>query len=101
MGVGRVRGTFTLASAELTVGEDGVTASGVRAVVGAASVVTGNEQRDQHIRSADFLDVENRGAKVGASVHSHRAACGDIRRLLSQVNGTPSPAGLRQATGQS
>jgi len=59
MGVGRVRGTFTLASADLTVGEDGATASGVRAVVDAASVVTGSEQRDQHIRSADFLDVEN------------------------------------------
>jgi len=58
MGVGRVRGTFTLASAELTVADDGAAASGVRAVVDASSVFTGNEQRDRHIRSADFLDVE-------------------------------------------
>lgn len=59
MGVGRVRGTFTLGSAEFVVAEGGATASSVRAVVDAASVVTGNEQRDEHIRSADFLDVEN------------------------------------------
>lgn len=59
MGVGRVRGTFTLASAEVTVAEGGAAASGVSAVVDAASVFTGNEQRDRHIRSADFLDVEN------------------------------------------
>lgn len=59
MGVGRVHGTFTLASAELTIADDGAAASSVTAVVDSASVYTGNEQRDQHIRSADFLDVEN------------------------------------------
>ncbi|NUR27016.1 MAG: YceI family protein [Catenulispora sp.] len=55
MGVGRVTGRFTLASAVLTVGEDG---GRVTALIDAASVHTGNDQRDQHIRSADFLDVE-------------------------------------------
>jgi polyisoprenoid-binding protein YceI len=59
MGVGRVRGTFTLASAELTVADDAAAAGGVRAVVDAATVFTGNEDRDRHIRSADFLDVDN------------------------------------------
>lgn len=63
MGVGRVRGSCTLASGELTVPEEGTTASGVHAVVDAASVGTGTgtgtDQRDQHIRSADFLDVQN------------------------------------------
>ena len=60
MGVGKVRGTFALASAALTVGDDGDGApSGrVTAIIDAASVHTGNEQRDQHVRSADFLDVE-------------------------------------------
>lgn len=59
MGVGRGRGTFTLASAELAVADEGAAASGVHAVMDAASVYTGNEQRDRHVRSADFLDVEN------------------------------------------
>jgi polyisoprenoid-binding protein YceI len=55
MGVGKVRGKFALASAALSVGEGG---GRVTALIDPASVHTGNEQRDQHIRSADFLDVE-------------------------------------------
>jgi polyisoprenoid-binding protein YceI len=55
MGVGRVRGRFALASAVLTVGGDG---GRVTALIDAASIRTGNEQRDQHVRSADFLGVE-------------------------------------------
>ncbi|MFI0370632.1 YceI family protein [Actinomadura sp. 1N219] len=56
MGVGKVRGRFALASAALTVGDDG---GRVTALIDPASVDTGNRQRDQHLRSADFLDVEN------------------------------------------
>lgn len=59
MGVGRVHGTFAVTLSELTVTDAGTSASGVRAVLDAASVVTGNAQRDRHIRSADFLDTEN------------------------------------------
>jgi len=55
MGVGKVRGRFALASAQLTAGG---TSGRVTARIDPASVHTGNEQRDQHIRSADFLDVE-------------------------------------------
>ncbi|MFI6294864.1 YceI family protein [Nonomuraea sp. NPDC050790] len=55
MGVGKVRGEFALVSAALSVGEGG---GQVTALIDPASVRTGNEQRDQHIRSADFLDVE-------------------------------------------
>lgn len=56
MGVGRVRGTFGLTSATLTV-QDGLHTGAVTAVLDSASVRTGNDQRDQHVRSADFLDV--------------------------------------------
>ena len=58
MGVGRVRGTFALSSARLTIDDSGAPGARVSAVIDAASVRTGNEQRDQHVRSADFLDVE-------------------------------------------
>jgi polyisoprenoid-binding protein YceI len=54
MGIGKVRGTFALTSAVLTVGDE----VRVTAVIDAASVRTGNDQRDGHVRSADFLDVE-------------------------------------------
>jgi len=58
MGVGKVRGTFTLAAPALTIGDDGAPGARVTAIIDTASVRTGNEQRDQHIRSADFLDVQ-------------------------------------------
>lgn len=57
MGVGKVKGRFALASAELTLRE-GEGEGQVAALINPASVHTGNEQRDQHIQSADFLDVE-------------------------------------------
>jgi polyisoprenoid-binding protein YceI len=57
MGLGKVRGTFALTSAELIVG-GGAPNGQVTAVIDAASVHTGNEQRDRHVRSADFLDAE-------------------------------------------
>lgn len=58
MGVGKVRGTFALTSAALVVGDAGVSSGQVTVVIDAASVHTGTDQRDQHIRSADFLNVQ-------------------------------------------
>ena len=55
--VSKVRGEFETFSGTITVGADG-TAS-VRAEVAVDSVNTRNEQRDAHIKSADFFDVEN------------------------------------------
>lgn len=42
-----------------------------------------------------------RGAKVGANVHSYQAMPGDVQPALTQVNGTPDDMGLGQATEQS
>lgn len=58
MMVSKVRGRFAGFTGEITTGED-VTASSVRATIDATSIDTGNDQRDGHIRSADFFDVEN------------------------------------------
>ena len=57
MAVGKAKGTFDLKSATLVVDENG--AHSVTAEIDAASVDTKQEQRDAHVRSADFLDVEN------------------------------------------
>ncbi len=55
-----VRGTFTEVAGSITVDEtDPTTARGTFAVK-TASVSTGVEQRDGHLRSADFFDAENR-----------------------------------------
>jgi polyisoprenoid-binding protein YceI len=57
MGVGKSGGTFALSSATLTFGEHGIEDGSVTAVVDAASVETKHDARNEHVRSADFLDV--------------------------------------------
>ncbi|GGK34896.1 polyisoprenoid-binding protein [Pilimelia terevasa] len=55
--VSKVRGAFTAVSGTVTVAEDPA-ASHVAADIDAASIDTGVADRDAHLRSADFLDVE-------------------------------------------
>lgn len=57
MMVSKVRGRFTGVSGELVTAEK-FEDSSVTATVDATSLTTGQEQRDGHIRSADFFDVE-------------------------------------------
>ncbi len=54
----KVRGYFTEFEGTLTIGETPETTS-VQATAQAASITTNNEMRDNHLRSADFLDLEN------------------------------------------
>ena len=54
----KVRGHFTDVSGTVTIAED-PTDSVVEVAVQTASVTTGSEDRDNHLRSADFFDVEN------------------------------------------
>lgn len=53
-----VRGRFQEFSGTLDVNEDDLTQSSVVGTVKAASVTTGNADRDNHLRSPDFFDVE-------------------------------------------
>jgi polyisoprenoid-binding protein YceI len=57
MGIANVRGQFTEFAGTLEMQED-LAASRVRGSVKVASVDTGEAQRDDHLRSADFFDVE-------------------------------------------
>ena len=56
--VSKVRGTFTGFSGSVTIVEGGV-GSSVQATVDTASLTTGDDGRDGHVRGADFFDVEN------------------------------------------
>jgi polyisoprenoid-binding protein YceI len=56
MMVSKVRGRFATFSGEIVTAED-FTGSTVSATIDASSIDTGNEQRDAHIRSADFFDA--------------------------------------------
>jgi polyisoprenoid-binding protein YceI len=57
MMVSPVRGEFQEATAQIVVGEDPL-ASSVTAIIQTGSLTTHNPDRDTHLRSPDFLDVE-------------------------------------------
>ncbi|BBG02139.1 MULTISPECIES: YceI family protein [Pseudonocardia] len=57
MMVSKVRGRFEQLSGELVTG-DSIENSSVTATIDVTSLSTGNEQRDGHIKSADFFEVE-------------------------------------------
>jgi len=56
--VSKVRGNFADFSGVITIGDTPETSS-VTATVQAASITTNNEARDGHLKSSDFLDLEN------------------------------------------
>ncbi len=56
--VSKVRGKFTDVTGAITIAEDPLQSS-VAVTIKAASIDTGVADRDNHLRSADFLDVEN------------------------------------------
>ena len=57
MGIANVRGKFTEFEGTLEVGED-LASSSASGSVKVASITTDEEQRDEHLRSADFFNVE-------------------------------------------
>jgi polyisoprenoid-binding protein YceI len=57
LGLSKIHGRFARFSGELTVA-DPLEVSSCSATIEAASIDTGNGQRDDHLRSADFLDVD-------------------------------------------
>jgi polyisoprenoid-binding protein YceI len=55
--VSKVKGRFTRFDGAITIAEDPLD-SKVEATIDASSLVTGDEGRDQHLRSSDFLEVD-------------------------------------------
>lgn len=58
MMISNVKGQFTGVSGALTLDEADVTNSKIEATIDAASINTCEAQRDTHLKSADFFDVE-------------------------------------------
>ena len=57
-GLARVRGKFTDFKVNVVYDQADVAKSSVKAVIRAASIDTGIERRDAHLRNADFFEVE-------------------------------------------
>jgi polyisoprenoid-binding protein YceI len=62
----RVRGTFSQVNGKIVTGPDAALCSAT-ATVALSSVSTGNEMRDNHLRSADFFDIEHSPTMTFAS----------------------------------
>jgi polyisoprenoid-binding protein YceI len=83
MGIATVRGTFGTFEATPALNEDGVL-TGVTATIDVASLDTGVQQRDDHLRSPDFFDVaqfpkmEYRSMKVQSLGARHYRVNGDL-----------------------
>jgi len=58
MVISKVRGRFAKFTGVLNLDDEDITRSVVDATIDASSIDTGVEQRDAHLRSADFFDVE-------------------------------------------
>jgi polyisoprenoid-binding protein YceI len=58
MMVSKVRGKFTTFTGEIVTGANPLDSTAT-AEIDLSSIDTGNEQRDQHLRSADFFDTAN------------------------------------------
>ncbi len=76
--VTKVRGRFGSVSGTIHVA-DRIEDSWVEATIDAASIDTGNAQRDAHLRSPDFLDVENHPTIAFRSTRVARIGERDLR----------------------
>jgi polyisoprenoid-binding protein YceI len=84
MMVTNVRGRFTSFSGDAHIDEVNPAHSKVDVSIDLASLTTGNEGRDNHLRSADFFDVENHptatfhSTKVEPLSKDHLRVTGDL-----------------------
>jgi polyisoprenoid-binding protein YceI len=90
-----VRGHLGTVTGTVTLDERDVERSRVAVSIDARGIDTRNEQRDQHLRSADFLDVERHPSVTFASTKVRRRPDGtlDVTGDLT-IRGTTRPVTL-------
>jgi polyisoprenoid-binding protein YceI len=89
--VSRVRGTFGEWSGTLQVDPDRLEQGSVSVVIRTASIDTRHDRRDNHLRSADFFDVENHPTMAFVSQRVERSGEG------VRVHGTLTMRGVSRA----
>ncbi len=78
MMISNVKGQFTGVKGALALDESDVTKSRVEASIDAASITTREAQRDAHLKSPDFFDVEKFPALSFKSTQIKRAGEGEL-----------------------
>ena len=104
MMITNVKGQFTGVSGALSLDENNLTLSRVEATIDAASINTREPQRDTHLKSPDFFDVEKFPTLSFKSTHVSREADGELavagdltihgvtRSVTFEVEGPTAPA---------
>jgi polyisoprenoid-binding protein YceI len=77
MMISNVKGKFSGISGVLKLNESDSADSLVEATIPVATLTTGDEQRDGHLKSADFFDAEKFPTFTFKSTHVHRHAPGE------------------------
>ncbi|MCU1254880.1 MAG: YceI [Candidatus Angelobacter sp.] len=103
MMISNVKGQFAIVTGILSLDEGDVTRSRVEASLDAASVNTRDAQRDAHLKSADFFDVEKfptlsfKSTRVSRTGDGELAVGGDLtirgitRAVVFNVEGPTAP----------
>jgi polyisoprenoid-binding protein YceI len=103
MMISNVKGEFTAVTGKLEVNNADITKSKIEASIDASSINTREPQRDAHLKSADFLDVEKfpvltfkstRVSKVKVdelSVEGNLTIHGVTRNVVFEVEGPSAP----------
>ena len=104
MMISNVKGQFTKLTGALHFDERDVTKSAVEASIEAASIVTRDEQRDAHLKSADFFDAEKfpaltfKSSAIARRPDGELAVTGDLtihgitRKVVFTVEGPTAAA---------
>ena len=79
MMISNVKGQFTRVNGVLTLNETDLSQSHVEASIEAASINTRDEQRDGHLKSADFFDAEKFPTLSFKSTRVSRAGDGELK----------------------
>ncbi len=102
--ISNVKGQFAKVTGVLTLDESDLTDSHVEALIEAASIETRDAQRDAHLKSADFFDVEKfptlffKSTRVSPVGDGELAVEGDLtirgvtRKVVFSVEGPTPPA---------
>jgi polyisoprenoid-binding protein YceI len=103
MMISNVKGEFTAVTGKLELNSSDITKSKVEASIDAATINTREAQRDAHLKSADFLDVEKfpvltfkstRVSKTGIdelTVEGDLSIHGVTRSVVFEVEGPSAP----------
>lgn len=104
MMISNVRGEFTTLKGSLLFDQENAENSRVEAEIGASSISTKDPQRDAHLKSPDFFDVERfstlsfRSSNVSMSGNGEFAVAGELtihgvtRHVVFSVEGLSAPA---------